>query len=61
MLSTIYPKKCLHSPSWAEHVAYVGFKAVFFKAPDLVKCFGNVEWKRDRGIVLKSVPGSTFT
>ena len=44
MFSTMYPNKFLHSPSWADHVALVGFKADFFKAPNFVKCFGNAEW-----------------
>ena len=57
----MYPKKFLHSPSWADHVAYMGFKADFFKAPDFVKCLGNAVQKLDREIALQSAPGSTFT
>ena len=57
----MYPKKFLHSPSWDDCAAYVGFKADFFKASDFVKCLGKAVWKWDWGIALQSAPGSTFT
>ena len=46
----MFPKKFLDSPSWADHVAHMGFKAVFFKAPDFVKCMGNAVQKQDRAL-----------
>ena len=57
----MYPEKFQHSPSRADHVVHMGFKADFFKAPDFVKCLRNAVWKWDRGIAVQSLPGSTFT
>ena len=61
MFNTMYPKKFWHSPSWADHVAQVGFKADFFKAPDVVKWLENAVPKWGRGIIVEAAPGLTFT
>ena len=45
----MYPRKFWHVPSWADHATHVGLRAVFFRAPDIVKYLEKALQKRDRG------------
>ena len=46
----MYPKKFWDISSWAVQAFHVGFRAVFFRAPDLVKYLGKALWKWDGGL-----------
>ena len=60
MSSTMYPRKFWDIPLCAVHVAHVGLRTVFFRAPGLVKCLGKALQKWDMGMVLHDAPGSTL-
>ena len=60
MSRTLYPKNFWHIPLLADHVIYVGLRAVFFRAPNFVKFLGKALWKQNMGLELHDAPGSTL-